>query len=208
MRLFNSCLIGCVGALLLAFAASCSSFKSSDKPENVDDAYKSAFKKLGGSVNPREAISFYSKNFPMLLRSAEEEFDKNPDGVVDYLVSEFSEYGEMSKIKKVDPREYKNWVDLKKKECVSIYLGREIEALNKKRPRNVQDIKIHSKYRKELLKLLNEAYDMETTEKRETVRDLLGEVDDLKKEIKNRPIMRKKLIEERYKLLTGENLVL
>jgi hypothetical protein len=189
----------------VAVFASCASVKS-DKPENIDEAYKLAFKKLDGSVNPGEAISFYSKNFHMLLTNAEQEFKKNPDGVVDYLASEFAEYGEMIKIKDVDPREFKNWMDLKKKECVCIYLGREIEAVSRKRPRNVQDIKIHGKYRKELLKLLNEAFDMETTEKRETVKDLQAEVDDLKREIKKRPMLRQKIIEDRYKLLTGENL--
>jgi hypothetical protein len=205
MKIFSRTFsVASLGAFLLVLMASCASV--SNKPESIDDAYRLAFKKLGGSVNPGEAIDFYSNNFPMLLRYAEEEFKKNPEGSVDYLASEFSEYGEMSKIKEVDPKEYKNWMELKKKECVCILLGRDIETVSKKHPRNVSDMKIHSKYRKELLKLLNEAYDLETTAKRETVKDLLEEVDDLKKEIKRRPQLREKTIEDRYKLLTGEDL--
>ncbi|HCE41915.1 MAG TPA: hypothetical protein DET40_00010 [Lentisphaeria bacterium] len=202
-------LILCVG-LLAPMSLNAEDEKDDDGARAVktmEQAWKAAMDHFGDEQdNARKVVDFYKANFAEKIKFLEKELKDDPAEAVSELIGDLSECNEMLGMKDDNPEEFRKRLEYMKLEVKTDLLGEKIQDLKEKDAgKNKDEIE---KTEKELKGELNRLFDTKLQNEKEELKNLENDLEKLRQHIKQREEKRDKIIDKKFKDLTGveENL--
>ena len=167
-------------------------------------------KRVRPNVEAEAMLGYYRANAPDLLEEIEKRRKAYPEAMDAYLAQLADHFQEVDKLRGEDNAAYDRMVRQEKRQCDVRKLSREIQRLAKtpkNEPKNVEEQRLAQlkESRLKLRNLLEQAFDEAQQQQLIQINQLESEVRDLRRLATDRSKNRKYILQERFRILTGED---